>query len=173
MMFSRPFCRDQFFGTRGKVADFDFWLYFSNNTSIIYKKWTTSSEYDDKQMYGTKTHKFQEMKKVEILFSYNCCWLSSGLAKKVVPSKCTWPWEHFKKILCHRFLITTLEALKKYTATLWFYNTSEKTKLYLCESFTEKQHVLTLRKNVIILTKVIIIFITLSWICKIMFNCNH
>ena len=109
-MFSRPctFWRDQFFGTRGKVADFHFWLYFSNNTSIIYKKWTTSSEYDDKQMYGTKTHKFQEMKKVEILFSYNCCWLSSGLAKKVVPSKCTWPWEHYKKILCHRFLITTL-----------------------------------------------------------------
>ena len=114
-MFSRPctFCRDQFFGTRGKVVDFDFWLYFSNNTSIIYKKWTTSSEYDDKQMYGTKTHKFQEMKKVEILFSYNCCWLSSGLTKKVVPSKCTWPWEHFKKILCHRFLISTLLQLFK------------------------------------------------------------
>ena len=31
----------------------------------------------------------------------------------MVPSKCTWPWEHYKKISCHRFLITTLKGSKE------------------------------------------------------------
>ena len=49
----RTFCRDQFFGTRGKVADFDFWPYFSDfsyNTIKMDKKWNTSLEYECKLM---------------------------------------------------------------------------------------------------------------------------
>ena len=74
------------------------------------------------------------MKKVEILFSYNCCWLSSGLAKKVVPSKCTWPWEHFKKILCHRFLITTLETDAKRTIHTQKNAFNEKSSIFVLDS---------------------------------------